>query len=338
MSKKSAVFLVALVLFPAEVLLGQVNYGGYLSFEAVKGQSGSEFPEYTLENIQAGVVAGGQAATKFGFALEIRARSVSVFDLEQAWVGFLPSQAISIKAGLFLVPFGLFNRANRPHESPFIRVPLNLAEAYPSSWRELGLCVEGRIGVVTYAAYIGNGLEEGEMVKDGQLFRDNNTDKGKGGRLGLIFSNALMAGVSYYDGKYDAAGERRLTLSGVDLTWMTPEWEVKGEYTKAVIENPDPFEDGRAEGFTVWTSMFLGNFRPIGSFQKLDYDDPFHGPGFVPGAGPGAGVFRKLTRWTAGLRFVPGPGVTITIEYDWNTDKELPLKDDVFQIQAAFSF
>ncbi len=338
MSRRAAVLLVALVLLPGAVLRGQVSYGGYLSFEAVKGQSESPYPKFNLENIQAGVLAAGQAARNFGFTLEIRTRSISMFELEQAWVGFMPPEAVSIKVGLFLVPFGLYNRASRPHESPFIRTPLNLLEGYPASWRDLGLLIEGRIGVLTYAAFVGNGLGEEEDLKGGQLFRDNNSDKGKGGRVGLIFSNSLMAGFSYYTGKYDDAGERQLTLGGFDLTWMTTEWEVKGEYTKALIENPDPFEDGRVEGFTIWTSMFLGNFHPLVSFQKISYEDPFHGPGFVSEVEPGTGLYRDLTRWTAGIRYVPGPGVVIKFEYDWNKDKTLPLKDDVFQIQAAVSF
>ncbi len=337
MMKKIVVFLVTLGAVLGGLLSGQVRYGGYGAFEVAKGQSESEFPEFNIENIQAGVRAGGAVASKFGFALEIRARSISLFELEEAWVGFVPSQTVNIKAGLFLVPFGLFNRANRPHESAFIGTPLNLLGTYPSSWRELGLLVEGRIGVVTYSAYIGNGLGEGEELKNGQLFKDNNTDKGKGGRVGLIFSDGLTAGFSYYTGKYDAAGERELTLGGLDFTWMTPEWEVKGEFTKAFIENPEPFAEGRAEGYTIWTGMFLGNFRPVGSFQKFKYDDLFHGPGF-DGIEPGAGLSRNLTRWTAGLHFLPGPGIVIKIEYNWNKDKVLPLKDDVFQVQAAFSF
>jgi hypothetical protein len=338
MKKKLVIFFIAFGAVSSLSLMGQVQYGGYISFEAIKGQSESEYPEFNLENLQAGVLAGGRVSGTFGFALEIRARSISLFELEEAWVGFLPSQTINIKAGLFLVPFGLYNRASRPHETAFVRTPLNFLDMYPPSWRELGLCVEGQIGIVTYAAYIGNGLGEGESLRDGQLFRDNNTDKGKGGRAGLIFSNSLMAGFSYYTGKYDDAGERQLTLGGVDITWMTTEWEVKGEFTKALIENPDPFEDGRSEGFTVWTSMFLGNFRPVGSFQKVSTEDPFHGEGFVSGLEPGAGLYRNLTRWTAGLHFLPAPGVVIKIEYDWNKDKELSLKDDVFQVQAAFRF
>ena len=338
MIKRLVLFLVAAALIQANVLRGQVKYGGYLAFQTSKGQAESEFPDFNLENLQAGFLAGGQIAASFGFALEVRARSVSFFDLEQAWIGFAPSQSVSIKAGLFLVPFGLYNVSNRPHESPFIGTPLNFLELYPASWREFGLLVEGRIGVLTYAGFIGNGLGEAENLKGGQLFKDNNADKGKGGRLGLIFSNALMAGFSYYTGKYDEAGERELTMAGVDLTWTTPEWEVKGEWTKALIENPEPFEEGRAEGYTIWTSMFLGSFHPIASFQKLTYEDPFHGPGFTPELDPGTGLFLDRTRWTGGFSYILGPNVAIRIEYEWNKDKVLPLKDDVFKIQAALSF
>ncbi len=330
--------VVIIFIFCAIPLRAQVRYGGYLSFEYVKGQRESEYPQSNLENIQAGFLATGQAAAKFGFALEVRTRSISLFQLEEAWVGFLPAPLVNIKAGLFLVPFGLYNRASRPHQISFIRTPLNFTEIYPSSWRDLGLLVEGRTGVLTYSAYIGNGLGEAENLKEGQLFKDNNSDKGKGGRLGLVFRDSLEAGFSYYAGKFDDAGERKLTLTGVDVSWVTPEWEVRGEYTRALLGNPEPFEDGRAEGYTVWTSMFIRNFHPIGSFQKLTYEDPFHGPGFSPELGPGTGIFLDRTRWTAGFSYILGPGLVIKFEYDWNKDKDLPLKDNVFQVQAALSF
>jgi hypothetical protein len=245
---------------------------------------------------------------------------------------------INIKAGLYLVPFGQYNVSNRPHETPLISTPINLAEVHPASWRDLGLLVEGRIGVLTYAGYIGNGLGESEDLKGAQVFKDNNSTKAWGGRIGLIFSQSLSAGFSYYTGKYDDAGERRLTLEGVDVAWVTPEWEVRGEWVKALIENPDLFEDGRVEGFTIWTSMFFRSFHPIGSFQKLTYEDPFHGPGFLPPLEPGTGIFQNRTRWTAGIRYVLGPSLFIKFEYNWNKDKNLDIKDDIFLIQAALSF
>jgi hypothetical protein len=328
MSKKQAVVVAALIAALALPAAGQVKYGGYLSFEYIKGQSESAFPRGNLENILVGFLAAGQLGQKFGFAVEARALSVSSFDLAQAWAGFLPAQAITIKAGLFLVPFGAWNRASRPHETLLIRTPLNLEYLYPAFWRDLGVLVEGEIGVLSYAAYLGNGLAESDEIGGGQQFRDNNTDKAKGGRLGLTIGQGARAGVSYYTGKMDDQDMRDLVLEGADISWATSQWEIHGEYTKGIIENPQPFEKGQSEGYSIWAAMGFRSFQPVGSFQKVKYEDPYHL----------GGILRDQSRWTLGLRYVLSSTLFIKVEYDWNKEKEVVLKNNLFQVQVALGF
>jgi len=328
MNKKHAVIVAALVAALALPAAGQVKYGGYLSFEYIKGQSESAFPRGNMENILAGFLAAGQVGQKFGFAVEARALSVSSFDLAQAWAGFLPAEAITIKAGLFLVPFGAWNQASRPHQTLLIRTPLNLEYLYPAFWRDLGVLVEGKIGVLSYAAYLGNGLAEAETLGAGQQFRDNNTDKAKGGRLGLAVGQGASAGVSYYTGKMDDQDMRDLILEGADLSWVTGQWEIHGEYTKAIIENPQPFEKGKSEGYSIWAVMGFRSLQPIGSFQKVKYEDPYHQ----------GGILRDQSRWTLGLRYVLSSTLFVKVEYDWNKEKETVLKNNLFQVQMGLSF
>jgi opacity protein-like surface antigen len=305
-----------------------VKFGGYLSLDYVKGQAESDSPKGNIENLLAGFLAAGQIGQKFGFAIEARSFDVEKFDLDQAWVGFLPSDAFTARVGLYLVPFGTWNVASRPYQTLLIRTPLNLEVLYPASWRDLGLLVQGRIGVLSYAAYVGNGLAEGEEEPLVQQFRDNNTDKAKGGRLGLAFGQAVTAGVSFYTGKYDALDTRDLTLEGADLAWVTDQWEVHGEYTKSFLENPEPFARGESEGFAIWGCMSFRSFQPVGSFQKVKFDDPFHE----------GGIAIDRSRWTAGLRYVLSSTVFFKFEYDWNKEKGTPLKNDQWQVQAGLSF
>jgi hypothetical protein len=328
MNMKHAVIVAALVAALISPAAGQVKYGGYLSFEYIKGQAESAFPRGNMENILVGFMTAGQVGQKFGFVVEARALSVSSFDLAQAWAGFMPAEAITVKAGLFLVPFGAWNRASRPHETLLIRTPLNLEYLYPAFWRDLGVLVEGRIGVLSYAAYMGNGLAEAETLGAGQQFRDNNTDKAKGGRLGLTLGQGASAGVSYYTGKMDDQDMRDLVLEGADLSWVTSQWEIHGEYTKAMVENPQPFEQGKSEGYSIWATMGFRSFQPIGSFQKVKYEDPYHQ----------GGILRDQSRWTLGLRYVLSPTFFIKVEYDWNKEKETILKNNLFQAQLGLSF
>lgn len=332
--------LAAIVLVPAVVLASalparsqaqaqtQVQVGGYLSLEYIKGQTESAYPKGNTANLLAGFLAAGQVGQKFGFAVEGRTQGVSSFGLLQAWAGFLPAATFTVKAGLFLVPFGSWNRASRPYETVFIRTPLNLEYLYPESWRDIGVVVEGQVGVLTYTAYLGSGLAEADRLGGGQQFEDNNNDWAKGGRLGFVLSQEIRAGVSYYSGKMDEQKLRGLVLEGVDLSWVTPQWEVHGEYTKALVDNPDPFERGESEGWYVMMVMSFKGLQPFGSFQKIRYTDGFHG----------GGIDLDRSRWAAGLRFVLSRTLFIKAEYDWNKEKGTALKNNQVQVQLGASF
>lgn len=341
MKKYLAVLFISLTIC-AGALHGQIRYGGYMSFEYDKGQADTDAAKGTVRNILAGLMAGGVLPSKFAFGLEIQARTDSVFDLEQAWIGFVPSKLINVRGGLYLVPFGLWNRANRAYETPVIRTPLNLAFLYPQSWRDLGLTLEGQLAIFTYSVYLGNGLKDAANLESSQQFTDNNTDKAKGGRVGLVVSQNLQGGVSYYSGKYDNAGQLNLALEGVDFSWVTSAWELRGEFTKALIDNPTPFAEGKSEGFYIWAIMSYSHVQPIVSYQTVKYLDPnpahFLGAE-APGEGVPPGISLSQRRWALGLRWTIGNNVFLKAEYDWNRDRFNPaLKLNQLQIQAALSF
>jgi len=319
--------LCAAVTEGAAGLQGQVKFNGYLSGEYLKGQSQSDYARGSFENLLAGLIVTGTVSQKFQFTLEARALSPAEFQVEQAWVGFIPSQVIGIKAGLYLVPFGAWNQASRPHETALIGTPLNLQYLYPQSWRDIGVLVDGRIGILSYAAYIGNGLKEADSLSEGQQFSDNNKDKAKGGRLGLNFSHEVQAGISFYTGKYDDLDQRSLTLEGAHFSWITSEWEIRAEATKALIKNPWLFAEGKCDGYSIWLVMNFSHIQPVGSFQKVKYDDPYHG----------GGIAIDESRWTAGLRIALGSNIYLKGEYEWNLETP-SVKNNLIQVQAAVGF
>jgi hypothetical protein len=327
---KKSILAVFLVAAAAAGLRAEIRFGGYLAFNYLKGQADSGYQKGSLQNLQAGLEAGGVLTSNFGFGLEIRSRTESLFEMEQAWIGFLPSKALNVRGGMYLVPFGAWNRANRPHETALISTPLNIQYLYPQSWRDLGLTVEGQIGILTYVGFIGNGLKEDADLQSGQQFTDNNGDKARGGRLGLVISQTIQAGVSFYSGKYDDQGQRNLTLEGADFSWVTANWEVHAEAGKAFIENPEPYAEGKSEGYSVWMVMGFAHVQPVGSFQRVKYADPYHGE---------AGIAVNQRRWTLGLRWIVGPSIFLKLEYAWNKDYIFPeLKKNLFQAQAALAF
>jgi hypothetical protein len=334
--KTRVIVLCVLIAVPL-ALKGETKPGGYLSFEFIKGQAQSGASQGSFQNLRGGLFFAGDLGEKFDFMFEMGLKSESKLEMEQASVGFKLAVESDLRLGLFLVPFGKYNESNRPHQTALVRAPLNLAGVTPSSWRDIGLVVRGRMGFLRYAAYLGNGLGEKDGAAAGQLFKDNNKDKGKGGRLGFIAGQGFEVGVSYYSGKYDETNTLRLTLEGADLTWISNDYEVRGEFTKAVWKNPAGAPDGRSDGYFVLMALNFGKLQPVVSFQRLNRGESSPGARLLVSE-EGPETLGLRSRWAFGLRYFMSPTFLVKAEYDMNKEKGYALRNNVVQIQAALSF
>ncbi|UCC40021.1 MAG: hypothetical protein JSV96_00745 [Candidatus Aminicenantes bacterium] len=311
---------------------------GYLSFKYVKGQAQTDISHGSFQNAQFGLIFSGDIASKIDYTSEIRFHEEDRVEIYQALAGFKPSDSFVLKLGLYLVPFGKYNLSNRPHQTLLINSPLNVEKIFPSSWRDIGILVEGKISRLGYSAYIGNGVRESETLEGGQQFKDNNTDKGKGLRIGFSLSREIELGYSFYNGKYDEGNKRDLTLHGFDLTWITREYYISSEYTRGYLENPENFQKGEAEGYFIQISFDIGNLRPVVSYQWLKYEDPFHGQGYIPPGYAGGGISEEKTRWALGFLYIASENIFFKLEYDINKEKNLEIKDNTVSAQVAISF
>jgi len=315
----------------------QLHLRGYFSQDYLKGQADSAVPQGSFENIRAGLIFSGEWSPQFSYALEIQAKDFNRFEVEQAWATFRWSEAVRVRLGLYLVPFGRYNESGRSFETRLVERPLPVSLNYPASWRDIGAVVEGKIGFVTYSAYIGNGLAEADSLGAGQQFRDNNRNKALGGRLGLLLDQGLEAGASYYSGRMDPANSRGLSLLGFDATWASRGMRLSAEYSRAKIDNPAPYAAGTAEGYFVLFSFDIAGLSPLVAYEKNRTEDAFHGPGFAAGPLPGAGIFDNRNLWAVGLVYAASPNILIKLEYDFNRESA-GLKNDIFRAQAAVHF
>ncbi len=305
---------------------GETN--GYFSIGYAKGQKQADVPKGSFLNPQLGLLFSGDVTTKIDYVSEIRFKREDSIELEQALVRFKPSDTFSLSMGLFLVPFGRYNQSNRPHQTLLINFPLNVEKMFPSSWRDMGLLVEGELSGFFYSAYLGNGLAEAEDLSGAQQFRDNNTDKGKGGRVGFTLSQGFNVAYSYYRAKYDEENTRDLVLQGVDITWQNQDFQILSEYSKAHLENPVGFDAGKAEGYFIQLSLIGSRLQPVASYQRINYQDSFHGEG----------ISEERSRWTVGLVFAASENLFLSFEYDFNSEKKTKLKDNSFLAQVVLSF
>lgn len=333
MKRKAFFFLVVLLALFSSL---QARITGYLSLDYTQGEREFDLSHGTFQNSQAGLLFSGEITPALSYLTEIRFNAESEVELDQAWISLGSSEAFNLKLGLYLVEFGRYNQLNRPHQTMLIHPPLNVEKIYPSFWRDIGIQVRGRWRSFFYSAYLGNGLSEEEELSRGQQFKDNNRDKGKGGRVGLTLGQGLEIACSYYNGKYDEANERSLSLQGADLFWVEEGYQIYAEYTRASLELPDG--TGTAEGFFVQAVMNMGRFWPVACYQLLDYEDGFHGLGFISPDLPGAGISERKRRWALGFMVQAAENLILKFEYDFNREKDADLKDDSFSIQAALSF
>ncbi|MCX6566270.1 MAG: porin [Candidatus Aminicenantes bacterium] len=338
--KKS--FVPALLLIAAYAAPGTaqtaVNVNGYFSFDAIRGPAGLPSTAWSVTNLWGGLIFSGSLSTGVTFALEPTFAPGESVGLTQAWAGITVSQGIGIKAGLFLVPFGKYNTARRPYETTLISDPDPIGTAYPVNWRELGLKAEATLGNFNAALFAGNGLAEAADFGSGQQFSDNNRNKAWGGRLGVALSTSLEVGGSLYRGKADAANERAITMVGADASWASESIRASGEYVKATIENPGPFDKGTAEGWFGLLEIRRGQWTPAASYQHSRADDPFHGPGFAGADVPGTGISRNGTRWAFGVAYSLATNVLLKLEYDRGREQGADGWTSTIRAQAALHF
>ena len=86
-----------------------------------------------------------------------------------------------------------------------------------------------------------------------------------------------------------------------------------------------------------WRSHFSG-IQPVASYQRYKYNDDFHGLGFNGSLEPGTGIARKKSRWTLGAVIRLSSNALLKVEYDFNREKDIELKNNVLFCQLAVSF
>ncbi len=234
----------------------QVALHGYISLE-FKQQGEHDTPTFDLHHATAYLRADLGRATSVELALEWEhlGRAEGTFYLPHAFLDLKASDMLVLRAGFFEVPVGAFNEYLYPD---FLRVtglpPLFSQSVVPALWSEVGLQLRGRFevgrtGYLTYAAFVGNGLEQPDtMPKDGMVAeggdiremrfhdRDNfSGDKAVGGRLGLEIGD-FDVGLSGYTGRYAIERERRLSMADMDFSFRSEWLIVRSEGAVALQE------------------------------------------------------------------------------------------------------
>lgn len=174
--------------------------------------------------------------------------------LEFSVVDFRFNDAINLRAGILLVPFGAYNLRHDAPTQDLSERPKPLTTVTPTTWFESGAGFFGRFDLgkhkLSYELYAINGLdakigeEFGMKGAVGSKGEDNNDDKAIVGRVAWSPNLHLELAASGYSGEYDDSGNR-VHMAGADVTAKLGWFELQGEFVGAAI---DP---GFVEGFSA---------------------------------------------------------------------------------------
>ncbi len=259
--------------------------------------------------------------------------------VEQAYLDLWLLKNMAVRIGAMLTPFNRFDEFHGPLENLLVTRPQMSREIGVSAWKEVGVSLHGYIFLhkdfyLNYDAYAINGLGSGSRLRKSRHYKDNNDAKSLGFRLAGIIADRVEVGASYYRGAWDDDGDFNLTMYGFHLLGKIGKFNLFAEYSHSLSENPNPIDEGKADGFFIQGSYLIsGKFRPTIRYGTLDYLDR----GSLLGRKP-TDYDKKIV--ALGFNYYLTRAVVLKFEYDIiqegkrKEDKE----NNLLALQAAVRF
>lgn len=225
---------------------GAVTVGGYVDIEFENFQKKTSTFDQHRWIINIGAELGERL--KFYSEYEIEhggpdASGGGEAKVEQAFIDFLIHDAINLRAGALLVPFGRYNLYHDSDLQDLTDRPLVNRDIIPTTWTESGAGIYGEFNPTIgeyedlqlgYELYFINGLDGGFSDTGlrgarGSIETDNNNNKAMVARI--VASPALghEIGISGYYGDYDGH-DNNLAGIGVDFFTSWGPLELVGEW------------------------------------------------------------------------------------------------------------
>jgi len=158
-------------------------------------------------------------------------------EIEQAYLNYQASDALNVKAGLFLIPLGILNET---HEPPtYFGVERNEVETrvIPTTWRELGVGVHGALATrLRYDVGLTTGFNSGKLDDPSVGIRSAHQEGQLADAHDLSLYGALnyrtpgwLVGGGVFTGNTGQNGQATPLLKGVDARLTL--WDVHARYT-----------------------------------------------------------------------------------------------------------
>jgi hypothetical protein len=275
-------------------------------------------------------------------------------EVEQFYIDHRLAQNLNLKAGLFLMPFGLLNESHEP--TSYYGVERNFVETaiIPSTWREGGLGVYGSTDFgLAWDAGVTTGFDlskwdptssEGSESPLGSVHQELQLAKAKDlaaygalnwrGAPGLVVGASLFAGKGGQGTPGSLVEHSRVMLWDAHARWTPGRWDLSAVYAKGTISNTE-------------------DFNLVNAFQRTPIPKEFYGwygqaaYRIWEGGGQALTPFVRYERYNtasafealpAGLTLDPLPTEAVTtagVNYQLNPNVVLKADYQTFHVDSA---
>jgi hypothetical protein len=344
-----------------------VSFAGYgeMLLENFKSENESgtgAAPTTRLDFLRAILYAGYRFNDRFLFNSEIEVEHSNEISVEFAYVDYLASDNLTLRAGMLLLPLGLVNEFHEPTVFIGAKRPETEQRILPTTWRENGAGVLGSAGMVNFRAYVTNGLRGAAFTSAG--LRGGRQKGGNALAANLAFSGrvdvtpvpGIFGGVGLYTG---GSGQEQVVVSGDRLDLGTTVVEVHGQaqirgfdiralLAQASVDDAGPasrvlnlavgapIAERMQGGYVQAGYNVLSQFStPIAltPYVRYEHVDTQHR---IP-----AGFVRDRSRdgmfKTVGVELKPIPNVVVKTDYQWITN-EAGTGRNQFNVNLGYAF
>ena len=290
---------------------------------------------------------------KTQFVTEIEVEHVEEIFVEQAFINYNVANNVNLRGGLMLVPMGIINEFHEPTTFNGTERPAMDNAIIPTTWREIGIGVTGRINTVSlgYQAYVFNGFRSTEFNDEGGINGFLGGSSGlRGGRQKAIQSTidsptlsakldyygipGLRLGLATYMGRTQADDDVEelnganigIAMVGLDARYAYKRFTARGQFIHTSLTDTEAYNTltGRDLGSAMqgWYMEGAFNLLPITNQQKLFAFTRFEKYDTHSNT---AGALQKndsydRTDVTTGLTYHIAPGVVVKGDYQFRSN------------------
>ena len=296
-----------------------------------------------FDYLRAILYAGYRFNDRFLFNSEIEVEHAKEIFVEFAYVDYLATESLGLRAGMLLIPMGLVNEFHEPTVFMGAERPVTEQSIIPSTWRENGGGVYYAGDTVAVRAFVVNGLDGAGFSSSGVRGGRQKGGKAKAsdmaftGRVDITPTPGVFFGASFYTGGSgqgeivvdDIAYGIRTSIFDVHAQAQVRGFDIRGLFAQANLADTD-----RLNQFLGLTGSSGVGETMRGGYLQFGYDVLSQvdaaGVGLSPyiryekvdthaavTAGFTRSPSRNSTYTTFGVELKPIPNIAVKVDYMW---------------------